>query len=155
MTGVALLVAMPLGLWSPVGLVFAHAQAGEATRRLGSIGFALTGASLLVTLVVLTNGTGYMWSVLSRASLPVMLLTLAVALWAMASMTPSGPRAAWLLKSGVAAMFSTTALATGMVLVDSGNRLLFGVLAILLAWAIVQVPVMAVLRRRAGPAPKA
>ncbi len=152
-TAITVLIALPVGLWSPVGLVFAHARSRGVARRIAAAGLVLTWTSVFLTFVVVTNGNTFtspgLWGWLARASLPVMLFTLACALSALASMTPAaGPRAKRALTSGVAAMFTVAVVVSGMVIVDSGNRALFALLALLLAWAVVQAFVVLALRRR-------
>lgn len=149
MFAVAYLVAIPLGVWSPVALVFSHARARAPLRRLALAGYAFTLVSLGLTLAVLTDGSPAIWR---RASLPVMLVTLALAQVAGVVMTPAGPRLRMLLWSGAAAASNVAVIVTGMVVVDSGNRMLLALLAALLLWGLLQVPLMLLLRRRATPA---
>ncbi len=153
-TAMTLLVAVPVGLWSPVGLLCAHARARGTAPRMASVGIILAWVSAFLTFVVITSGNTFtspgLWNWLARASLPVMLFTLACALSVLASMIPAGPRAKRSLASGVVSLFAVAIVVTGMVIVDSGNRVLFGLLALLLAWAVMQAFLVLILTRRAA-----
>ena len=147
---------MPIAVWSPV--IFACAAAPSPWRRFPRAGLLLAWLAVGSTLASVTNSnysfslTGVVWGWFLRLAVPLWLgaCVVAIASLVLAARVGTRARAAAVAASG--AMYLAWAIVTGMVIIDSGNRLLFKAVGVMMLASMLLALVVWVAHRRSLPA---
>ena len=149
--------AFPVAFWSLVGLACARAaRSGRGWTSGARVAAGATWLAATTTFVpILSTGdyfpTGAFWQFLLRMTLPLWLLVIAVAYGAVASAVRGGDWTRRLGTAGTLMMGVVAVVITAMVIVDSGNRVLFAGVGVLLLAAIVIAMAMSVIQWRLRP----